>query len=169
VRGAEMGWFVRARASIHTVSLWFERVGLVAMAAMGLTTLVDVIGSKVFNLPLPGSTEIIGVVQILAIAGGLAFSKIDGRQIRVDILFEWLPRRGQAVIDVFSALLGLGFSAVAAWMCYLHGLSFLESGTKTFFLGIPLSPFAFWTALCWVPMCFVIIGELLSAVAGMLR
>lgn len=162
-------WFVKGRGSIHTISTWFERVGLVALAAMGLTTLVDVIGSKVFNLPLPGSTEITGVIQILAIAGGLAFSKIDGSQIRVDIIFEWLPRRGQAVIDVFGAILGLGFSAVAAWMSFEHGLSLLDGGTRTFLLGIPLSPLAFWIAVSWVPMCCVIVSELLTAIDGMLR
>jgi TRAP-type transport system small permease protein len=149
--------------------MWFERVGLVALAAMGLTTLVDVIGSKVFNLPLPGSTEITSVIQIVAIAGGLAFSKIDGSQIRVDIIFEWLPRRGRAVIDVFSAVLGLGFSAVAAWMSFEHGLSLFEGGTKTFLLGIPLSPLAFWIAVSWVPMGCVIIAELLTAIDEMLR
>ena len=169
MRITEVGWFVKGRAAIHTASEWFERVGLVALAAMGLATLVDVIGSKVFNLPLPGSTEITGVIQILAIAGGLAFSKIDGSQIRVDIIFEWLPRRGQAVIDVFSAILGLFFSAVAAWMSFEHGLSLLDGGTRTFLLGIPLSPFAFWIAASWVPMGCVIISELLTAIDGMVR
>jgi TRAP-type C4-dicarboxylate transport system permease small subunit len=113
----EAGWFAKYRGSIHTVSLWFERAGLVAMAAMGLTTLVDVVGSKFFHLPLPGSTEIIGVVQILAIAGGLAFSKIDGRQIRVDGLLNGCPQ-GTGGHRRIQRPLGLGFSFVALWMSF---------------------------------------------------
>jgi TRAP-type C4-dicarboxylate transport system permease small subunit len=165
----DAGWFAKFRKSINSLSTWFERVGLVAMAAMALTTLTDVIGSKLFKWPLPGSTEITSVIQVIAIAGGLAFSKIDGRHIRVEFLLEWLPQRGKGTLDLFSALLGLGLFAVAGWMTYEHGLSLFNSGTKTFLLGIPLSPFAFWIALCCIPMCCVIIIELLISIERMLR
>ena len=161
--------FTRVRRSIHSLSSWFEWAGLVAMAVMALATLIDVIGSKVFQWPLPGSTEIIGVIQVIAIAGGLAFSKIDGRHIRVDFLVEWLPGRGKAGLDLFSSLLGLGFFAVVGWMTYEHGLNLYGSGTRTFLLGIPLAPFVFWIAFCCIPMCCVIIMELLSSVDRMLR
>jgi TRAP-type C4-dicarboxylate transport system permease small subunit len=162
-------WFVKFRKSTNSSSSWFERVGLAGMAALALTELIDVIGSKVFEMPLPGSTEIISVLQIVAIAGGLAFSKIDDRHIRVDFLLECLPERGKAVLDVFSSMLGLGFIAVAAWMSYEHGLSLFESGTRTLHLGIPVSPFAFWIALCCIPMCCVIITELLTSIERMLK
>jgi TRAP-type C4-dicarboxylate transport system permease small subunit len=162
-------WFSKLNKATNWVSSWSERVGLVAMAAIGLATLIDVVGSKVFKWPLPGSTEMIGVIQVIAIAGGLAFSKIDGRHIRVDIFIDYLPKRGKAALDVFGSILGLGLFAVAGWMTYRHGLSLLDSGTKTFLLGIPLSPFAFWIALCCIPMCCVIIMELLGSIERMLR
>jgi TRAP-type C4-dicarboxylate transport system permease small subunit len=151
------------------LSRWFEGVGLVALAAMGLATLIDVIGSKAFQRPLPGSTEMTGVFQVVAIAGGLAFSMIDGRHIRVDFLIAWLPRRGQAALDVFSAILGLGFFVIAGWMTYEYGLSVLKSGTETLLIRIPLYPFAFWIALSCIPMCFVIITEMFSSIDRMLK
>jgi len=162
-------WFIKFRNSINSSSKWLERAGLAGMAAMALTELIDVIGSKALNLPLPGSTEITAMLQVVAIAGGLAYSKIDDRHIRVDFLLEYLPERARAALDLFSAVLGLGFLAVAAWMSYEHGLSLFESGTRTLLLGIPLSPFAFWIALCCVPMCCVIITELLTSVERMLK
>jgi TRAP-type C4-dicarboxylate transport system permease small subunit len=162
-------WFAKLRKSIHSSSSWFEWVGLVAMAAMALTTLIDVIGSKVFKWPLPGSTEITSVVQVLAIAGGLAFSKIDGRHIRVEFLLDWLPQRGKAVLDVFSDLLGLGLFAIAGWMTYKHGLILFNSGTKTFLLGIPLYPFSFWIAIGCIPMVCVIIVELVASTERTLK
>jgi len=165
----DTAWFAKFRKSINTLSRWCERVGLVAMAAMALTTLIDVIGSKLFQLPLPGSTEIISVIQVITIAGGLAFSKIDGRHIRVEFLIDWLPGRGKAALDIFSSILGLGLFAVAGWMTYEHGLSLLGSGTKTFLLGIPLSLFSFWIAFSCIPMCFVIIIELLTSIERILR
>jgi TRAP-type C4-dicarboxylate transport system permease small subunit len=166
---ADAAWFSRFRNSVNSFSSWLERVGLVAMAAMALATFIDVIGSKVFKWPLPGSTEMISVIQVIAIAGGLAFSMIDGRHIRVEFLSEWLPQRGKAALDIFSALMGLGLFAVTGWMTYEHGRSLLGSGTKTFLLGIPLSPFSFWIALCCIPMCLVIIIALVTSIERMLR
>ena len=165
----DAAWFGKTIKSVDAISRWFERVGLVAMAAMGMTTIIDVIGSKFFHRPLPGSTEITAVIQVVAIAGGLAFSKIDGRHIRVEFLFDSLPERGQAALDVFSAILGLGLFAVAGWMTYVLGQNLYNSGTGTFLLGIPLYPFAIWIAICCVPMCFVIILDLFSAIDRMLR
>lgn len=162
-------WFTRFRSFINSLSGWSERVGLIAMAAMALTALIDVVGSKGFHWPLPGSTEITGVLQVLAIAGGLAFSKIDGRHIRVEFLIDWLPERGKAALDLFSAILGLGLFAVAGWMTYEYGLNLLSSGTETLLLGIALYPFALWIALCCIPMCCVIIIELLSSIDRMLK
>jgi TRAP-type C4-dicarboxylate transport system permease small subunit len=165
----EASWFTKSRNFIHLLSRWSEWVGLVAIAAMVLTTLIDVVGSKWFQWPLPGSTELTGILQVVAIAGGLAFSKIDGRHIRVDFLIDCLPQRGKAVLEVFISVLGLGFFAVAGWMTYQYGVSLFSSGTETLLLGIPLSPFSFWIAFCCIPMCCVIIIELLSFIDKLLK
>lgn len=162
-------FFTRYLRVTRSGSQWVERMGLISMAAMGLTTLMDVIGSKFLRQPLPGSTEITAVIQIIAISGGLAFSKIDGRHIRVEFLIDLLPHKAQAALDIFSSLLGLGFFIVAGSMMYVHGMNFFNSGTKTFLLGIPLYPFALWISFCCIPMCLVIIGELFSSLDRMSR
>ena len=165
----ETASFARLRASITILSSWFERVGLMAMALMGLTALIDVIGSKLFHQPLPGSTEITAVIQMVAIAGGLAFSEIDGRHVRVDFLIGWLPQRGKAALDLFGSVLGLAFFAVAGCMMYANGIDLSESGTRTFLLRIPLAPFAFWIAFCSILMCCVIIMKMLASIQRMLK
>lgn len=165
----DTAWFRKSIQWTNSISRWFERVGMVSLAAMGMATLIDVIGSKMFQRPLPGSTEIIGVIQVIAIAGGLAFSKIDGRHIRVEFIFDLLHERWKAALDIFSSILGLGFFVVAGWMTYVHGMNLSDSGTKTFLLGIPLYPFSLWIAICCIPMMLVIFLELLSSIGRMLK
>jgi TRAP-type transport system small permease protein len=157
----------RFEAVVTKVCSWFEWIGLAGMAIMALTALVDVLGTKLFGLPLPGSTEITAVVQIMAIAAGLAYSQIDGKQIRVDIILGFLPKWGKAVLDLFASLLGVVFFAIASWTSYVLGANLASSGTSTLLLGIPLAPFAFWLSLCCILMCVTILVELVNAIRGL--
>jgi len=63
---------------------------------MIVATIVDVIGSKAFRLPLPASLEVVYFCQLIAIAGALAYSEIDGRHIRVDLFVDKLPKKARA-------------------------------------------------------------------------
>lgn len=167
MKSQEEGSPIAFEKKVMTVGRWFERLGLIGLAAMALAALADVVGSKLFGLPLPGSTEITGMLQVMAIASGLALSQLDGKQIRVDVVTELLPRRVTAVLYMFGGVLGVIFFAIAAWMLFELGLSLLSSSTKTLLLGIPLAPFALWASLCCVPMCFAIVVEI-TGLAGRL-
>jgi TRAP-type C4-dicarboxylate transport system permease small subunit len=156
--------FVKFRNSVVKVSRWFEWVGLTAMMVIVLAALIDVIGSKAFSWPLPGSTEIASMVQVIAISAGMAFSKIDGRHIIVDFLIAKFPRRLQAGLEIFSNILGLGLWIILGLMILQYGQGVMKSGTTTFLLKLPIYPFAYWAALCCIPMCLAIILELFSAI-----
>jgi TRAP-type C4-dicarboxylate transport system permease small subunit len=162
-------WFGAFRRVVVTTSRWFERTGMVALVAIVLVALIDVIGSKAFKWPLPGSTEITGVVQVVAIGAGLAFSKIDGRHIRVGLFIDSLKGRGQAALEVFISVLGVALFALAAWMTFEYGLSQFRMHTGTFLLGIMYYPFSIWLGLCCISICLVIITELIAAVGRVLR
>lgn len=161
-------WFTKLRGHVTVVSGWFEVVGLVAIVAMVLATLIDVVGSK-FKWPLPGSTEMISLLQVVAVAAGLAFSKIDGKQIRVELLLSFLSERGKAFLEFFISILGLGLFVAAVWMLFEQGLNFRDSGSVTFALHIAFYPFSLWISLCCIPMCCVIIMELLSSFDKLLK
>jgi TRAP-type C4-dicarboxylate transport system permease small subunit len=161
--------FARFRRSINSISGRLEWVGLAALMGMVLVALIDVVGSKGFGWPLPGTTEITAFLQVIAIAAGLAFSQIAGRHIRVGFLIDKLSRRGKTALEIFGSVLGLGIFAVIGWVTYDYGIGLLGSGTETLLLRIAHYPFAFWIALCCIPMCFVILIELISHISKTLK
>jgi TRAP-type C4-dicarboxylate transport system permease small subunit len=161
--------FARFRRSINSISGWLEWVGLAALVGMVLVALIDVVGSKGFNWPLPGTTEITAFLQVIAIAAGLAFSQIAGRHIRVGFLIDRLSKRGKAALEILSSILGLGLFAVVGWVTYDYGMGLLSSGTETLLLRIAQYPFSLWIALCCIPMCCVILIELLSHISKTLK
>lgn len=162
-------WFTGLRGSTKSVSGWVEWIGLSALLGMVVVALIDVIGSKGFQWPLPGSTEITGFLQLVAIAAGLAWSEIDGRHIRVGFLLEKLSERGKAALKLFGYVLGLGLFIIISWTVFGYGLRLFSSGTTTLLLGIAHYPFAFWISLCCIPLCCVIIVELLSTIYKILK
>ena len=137
---------------------------MLALVGMVITVLVDVVGSKGFNSPLPGSTEISSMLQVAAVSGGMAYAKIDGWHIRVDFMVERLPESVQGVLEILVSLMTLGFFVVGAVMSFENGLSLRQSGTETLLIGIPLYPFAFFISLFCAVMSLVIIGDIFGAI-----
>lgn len=146
------------------LSTWFERIAIVGFLGMMLSTLVDVIGAKVFNWPLPVGTESVYLFQLIAIGGAIAYGQIDGRHIRVDLFVDRFPKRGRAFFHGLAALLGLALFAILGWKSYQYGFTLREANEVTMVSRTPLFPFAFWLGLCCVPMCLVLISEFIKAI-----
>jgi C4-dicarboxylate transporter, DctQ subunit len=162
LRSAQTTNLMRIRNLVYTLSRWFEWIGITALALIVLIAIADVIGSKAFELPFPGTTELTALLQITALAGGLAYSKIDGRHIRVDLLVQVLPGKSKAILEICISSLGIGLFILVGWAAINYGLSLFSGGTTTLMLRIPTFPFEFWIALCCVPMCGAILLDLIN-------
>ena len=147
----------------HRLSDWFEWIGLAGMLLVMAITCIDVVGAKVFKWPLLGALDIVMLSQIVAIAFAASMALILGRHIRVEFLFNLLPRRARAIINSFVLLLGLGLFSVIIWRLCVLGYSFQTSGEYSMTAYIPLYPFAYGIALASIPVCLVFLLEFLKS------
>jgi TRAP-type C4-dicarboxylate transport system permease small subunit len=145
------------------LSDWFEWIGLAGMLLVMAITCIDVVGAKVFKWPLLGALDIVMLSQIVAIAFAASMALILGRHIRVEFLFNLLPRRARAIINSFVLLLGLGLFSVIIWRLCVLGYSFQTSGEYSMTAYIPLYPFAYGIALASIPVCLVFLLEFLKS------
>ena len=99
----------------------------------------------------------------------MAFSQIDGRHIRVEFLVDKLPPRVGAVLKALAALLGLALFIILTWRSYTHAQTLLRAGEVTSTSKIPVYPFAFWLMLSCIPLCLVLLGEMLRALIEVFR
>ncbi len=148
----------------YRLSSWFELVAILAFLGMMAGTLIDVVGSKAFHWPLPAGLEVVFFSQLIAIGGALAYSELDGRQIKVELFVDLFPKRVGAFIHVVAALLGLGLFGILIWKTFQYALSLKAINDVTATARIPLYPFALWLAICFIPLILVLIGELMKAV-----
>ena len=147
----------------HRLSGWFERIGLVGLLLMMVVTCVDVVGSKVFRWPLPGSIDMVQLAQTVAIAFAASMALILGRHVEVEFFVRHLPQRVGAVIHSVIMLLGLGFFMLILWRMSLFGHSLQTQGDYSATIHIPYYPFAYGIALGTIPVCVVYLLELLKS------
>ena len=146
----------------YKLSIWFERIAILGILGMILGTMVDVVGSKVFHWPLPAGTEAIYLLQIIAIAGALAVSKIDGRHVRIEFI-DVLHQPALGIIHSLVAVLGLALFVILTWASVDYALALRANNEVTATVRIAIYPFAIWLALCCVPVILILFKELITS------
>jgi len=141
------------------LSGWCEWLGIAAMLLMMVITCIDVIGAKIFKLPILGAIDIVQLSQIVAISFAASMTLILGRHIQVEFFYNLLPPRAQAVIDSAVPLLGLGLFIVIIWRLFVLGLSYQNTGEYTATAYIPVYPFAYAIAIACIPVCLLLLLE----------
>lgn len=153
----------------YKLSTWFEQIAIIGFLGMMLSTVIDVVGAKAFKWPLPVGTEAVYLFQVIAIAGAIAFAQIDGRHIRVELFVDRLPGRARAIVKSLAALLSLALFVILLWESYDYGQALRLAKDVTATSKIPLFPFAFWLTLSFIPVCLVLLGELLNSIRGVFK
>lgn len=152
-----------------SLSGWTAAVGFAAVVFMVALTALDVLGSKLFLLPVPGALDMMALAQLIAVSFAAALTLIEQRHVAVEFFVLLLPKRLRTLIDCAVQLLGLALFAVLAWQLANLG-SFYQDGNETSpTIRIPLGPFAYIAAAAMVPVCLVFLQRFLESVLGLVR
>lgn len=153
----------------ETISGWAESIGLAAVVFMVILTCIDVVGAKLFLLPVPGSLDMIMLAQLIAITCAAAMTLIRDRHVSVDFFVAMLPRRVRAVIDCVVKLLCLALFVTIVWRLIDHGYHLQTGSEQSPTAHLPLAPFAYAAALAIVPVCLVLAEQFLRAILKVQR
>ena len=143
-------------------------MAVVAVLGMIAVTMIDVVGAKLFHWPLPVGTEAIYLLQVVAMAGALAVSKIDGRHVRIEMI-DKLPQPALGIVHASVALVSLALFVALSWTGINYALTLNVNNEITTTSKIVLYPFAVWLALCCIPVVLVLLHDLIISVMEMVR
>lgn len=152
----------------YRLSVWLERIAILAVVGMILGTMIDVVGAKLFHWPLPAGIEAVYLLQVIAIAGALAISKIDGRHVRIELI-DQLPQPAIGIIHSLVALIGLVLFVILTWASYDYAQALRTNHEVTATVKIAIYPFALWMALCCIPMILILVKEFISSLLETIR
>ena len=144
-------------------------VGGIALGAMLLLVVTDVVGTKFFAWPVPGGIELVGFLAILVAAFPIAFTQWKRGHIEVEFFVEKMPRVPREIVYGIVTLLGLALFIVLAWQSYELGRGLQLSGEVSMTRGIPFYPFIYALAFCCLPVCLVLVAQFLKIVLGVIR
>jgi TRAP-type transport system small permease protein len=109
----------------------------IALSAMMLLTFVDVIGRYWYNRSIFGASEMIELLMVVTVFGGLALVARHDEHITVSLFDGWLDRWAPAAQRLAIRLCGLLCQGLIAWVLAAAALRALATGRQTIVLGLP--------------------------------
>ena len=129
----------------------------IALAAMMLVTVADVVLRAAANLPIRGTFELVELLLACTFFLALPASFLRDEHIVVDIVDAWAPRR-VALLRRIAGVLGVVLMALMAWQGWIAARDTLAFNDVTSDLALP----RIWY---WVPVLAGMIGGAIAAAA----
>jgi TRAP-type C4-dicarboxylate transport system permease small subunit len=146
------------------LSEWGEWIGVVGIIIMVVVTCADVLGAKLFLAPVPGSTEIISLIQVAAITFAVAATQRHRGHISVEMFVDTLPPRVRSLTKALTSFLGAIVFVLLIYESILLGNEYLKAGQVTATIQIPFYPFAYAFSLALLPIAIMLIVDCVQAV-----
>ena len=126
-------------------------LGSIGLVAEAIIILVDVVG-RAFGAPLFGSQDLITMVMVAVVFGGMAVCDRIGGHISVDIFERYFSDDLNRMLDALSALLGAVIFLVIAWTVYDSAKLSLMLNLSTNLLNLPKAWFQ------WILVAFALVS-----------
>ena len=151
------------------LSYLVEWVGLAGLLLMMGITCIDVIGAKVFRMPVPGAIDIVMLSQLFAVSFAIAASLLLGRHVEVEFFVPLLPPVLRAIVEIIIQLLVLGLFVLICGRMFIYGIYLQEGYEVSSSIRIPLYPFAYGFALACVPICLVCLHRVAESIVRIIK
>lgn len=144
------------------LSIWGEWIGVGGVMIMVVVTCADVLGAKLLTTPVPGSTEIISLVQVAAIVFAVAATQRHKGHISVEMFVVKMTPRLRSLVQALTSLLGLILFSLLIFEGVRLGNRYLEAGEVTATVQIPYYPFAYAFSLALVPVAIMLLVDFIE-------
>ena len=105
-------------ANVRRLAVFMVLLGSLGMLASMAICVADVIGTNVFDWPVPGTLEFTESTMVLIVFGALAYTQEKRSHIRVEILYALFGARVQSFLDMLTHLVALVFFCLLAWYSF---------------------------------------------------
>ena len=133
------------------VDVWLARIikwpvfiSATCIGCMMLLAVTDIVTSKFFSLPIPGTAEIIEEANVFVICMAIAYVQLSRGHISVNVFAKYLSPRANHALKLAGYILGMLASGLVCWRAIVLTQTMIElSSTKAGLVKFILWPFPF--------------------------
>jgi TRAP-type transport system small permease protein len=156
-------YFQRGIYSASRIGIY---IGVVALNAMMLLVVADVILRKYLTAPIRGSLEITEILMGLVVFLGLAYCAVKDEHVFIDIVTERLSKRAKSINMAIIHVLSIGVAGLMAWRLFISALDLQRGNQVSMMLGLWLYPFVLIGFIGCTLLTLVYILQLINTLGG---
>jgi TRAP-type C4-dicarboxylate transport system permease small subunit len=149
---------------LELISPWLSRIGGLAMLAMTLVLVANIIWRNITGLAFKITYESVQLIAIPMVSFSLIVATIKGRHIIVDILISRFSAKMQLILRCITSLIGLGILATLTWANIRYAGEMMIYGETTPVIELPVAPFRIIWTISLAIICFVLIVDIFQII-----
>lgn len=153
----------------NKVTTSIEWIGLVAFVFMMLLTTGDVIGAKIFLVPVPGSLDLMNLAQLIGMSFALGASYHTNRHVEVEFFVPLMPKVLQRLSACLVRFLMVVLFIVMTWQLFVYAQDLKAYGEVSPTIRLPLYPFVYGAAVAFIPACLVALTKFFQSIGEVLK
>ena len=158
-----MNAFEKVLGVIAEKMAWIAMLAIVACMALVVT---DVIRYQAIHKPIPGTHEVVELIASVILSMGIGYLTFVRGHVAVGILVDRFQPRVQAVFDLMTGLIALGFTIWLTEGVVDMAIRNFRYGWVTGVLEIPRAPFMFLIAVSLALTSVVLFRDVIKAVVA---
>lgn len=143
-----------------------SKLGSGILVVMAIITVADVVGRKLFNMPVKGAFELGEMLLVAVVFLNMPNTEMRDGNVSVDILFKRLGRKAQRVVQISMYILFLLITILLAWQLFVLASDEASGGFTTTVLHIPTSPVIYIAAFGCLILGFTVLTRILLLMCG---
>lgn len=156
-----MNAFEKVLGFVAEKMAWIAMFAIVACMALVVT---DVIRYQAVHKPLPGTHEVVELIASVILSMGIGYLTFVRGHVAVGILVDRFRPRVQAVFDLVTGVIALGFTIWLTEGMLEMAIRNFRYGWVTGVLEIPRAPFMFLIGVSLALACLVLVRDVIKAV-----
>jgi TRAP-type C4-dicarboxylate transport system permease small subunit len=151
---------VRCGKVILNISRVMAVIAAIVLAIMMVLTVADVAGRNLYLKPIEGTYELVGIMLVIAGCLGLGYCQLNLGNIRITVLSDLFPPRGQAIIFLIAYIIAAFCCGMICWQGGIRAWEYIfkQFGGIIVTLKVPYWPFMMLLAIGfgWACLIFLI-------------
>ena len=156
----------KVKGIIQKVTRATAYAGMVLLVPMMLLTSLDVVTSKFWANPIPGSMELSSFMLSVFILLGVAYTHQVRGHVRVTMFTDRLPEKYSEILNIFTTILTLFIVCIVIWQGIVVAF---EAHDVSDMLRIPSLPFRLLVSVAAVLLALELLFDLVDSTRSLIR